>query len=289
MSEWQDKLNKLQDKWEEAKGQTGYNVQHVPAGLYEAKITIAEICVGQNSGKLQCHWKFVITRGEFEGSDEHAYAQLENPVGLAMFQQDLTNLKLDIPENILNIQDTLDALIESNPIVRIQVKKTIARSGQYEGQEFTNIIIRNLLDCDPVAPKTAPSKVEKTQSVVPSTPPIEQPAEVVEDDNIKANDEVMDTNNNYLGTVVSIRGKIATVKNENGERSKYALNNLLKYKTKDITDVGDFIPGSKILVMLNETQTVVTVVRDHNTFVSVILPDGTPATIKEDDILEIVE
>lgn len=95
----------------------------VPAGVYEATLTAATL--GQSKkGKLQVKRSFVIsTAGDYEGSGIVDYMQCETEYGYAFLRRFVELLTGEAaPLELKDYPDTLKALSESAPSLRIEVR-----------------------------------------------------------------------------------------------------------------------------------------------------------------------
>ena len=119
------RLGNAQDSWESSEARS-FGAP-LPDGQYEGIIEAALIEESRN-GRLQVRWDLLVTEGDCEGRQVRKYNGLETKDNMDWFKGDLQTLNLDVPDDITNLGDTLEAA--SGMAIRFQVRTR---------DEFTNI------------------------------------------------------------------------------------------------------------------------------------------------------
>ena len=119
------KLAAVSKKWKAIKTTPPEGVNagsDVPDGVYKARITNAELGESQSSGRMQVAWEATIVEGEQKGDVVRDYDGLETEKNLFYLQQKLGRLKQEVPDDISEIEEVLNAITKEKPLVRIRVR-----------------------------------------------------------------------------------------------------------------------------------------------------------------------
>ncbi len=129
----QSRLKKMQSSWEETEPSRGRI--NLPDDNYGVRINSAVLEESKSSGRLQIHWDMtVIDEGDFENVSVHKYDGIDTEENLPYVQGALEALELDIPDDLADIGETLEAA------AGLEVDITVATK-----DEFTNIYFNELL------------------------------------------------------------------------------------------------------------------------------------------------
>jgi hypothetical protein len=125
-------LSDVQDIWESAEARTG----GVPLedGTYTGVIENALIEKSRN-GRLQVRWDLLVTEGDSEGRQIRKYEGLETEENLGWFKGDLETLEVDVPEDINDLGDALEAACGLAIVFRVKSK-----------DDFVNVYFNELVE-----------------------------------------------------------------------------------------------------------------------------------------------
>ncbi len=127
------RLKKMQKGWSGATPRRGGFP--VPDDTYDCKIKSATLEEAKSSDRLQINWEFVVLDGDYEGKVFHKYDGLDRPESLDFVQGAFETLELDIPDDVEDIGEPLEAAVGLECEVTV---KTV--------DEFTNVYINDLLE-----------------------------------------------------------------------------------------------------------------------------------------------
>jgi hypothetical protein len=129
------KLKGLQKAWKNSEPQRGG--VGVPDGMYPCRIDEAVLQEAKSSGRLQIKWGMSVIDGDHENKKIYKYDGLDNEQALGFIMGTFETLELEIPDNIEEIGEALEAAVGLECMVQVKTK-----------DEFTNIYFNDLLDSD---------------------------------------------------------------------------------------------------------------------------------------------
>lgn len=91
-------------------------------GRYMTRITDAKIGESQSSGRLQVVWTFKFEDGQYEGQTKLDFSGLETDTNLYYLAQRLQQLGYEPPDSLEEIEDILEDVKKTRPLVKINLK-----------------------------------------------------------------------------------------------------------------------------------------------------------------------
>lgn len=126
------KLKALQKTWKKTKPKK-FGKQ-APDGDYEAKIVSAVIEEAKSSGRLQVKWGLKIIEGDYKGRELTHRSGIEGDEALAYLQGELETLELEIPDQLADIGEVIQAAIG------LEVDITLATRGEFQNLSFNELL-----------------------------------------------------------------------------------------------------------------------------------------------------
>lgn len=128
-------LKKAQEAWDAGKD----SPPGVPEGTYEMQLQDIQLITAKSSGNLMLKREHLVIGGEYEGEvvyDNMVLSTEQNMYYLARF---IESMQYEVPEDLSEIDDVLQALREENPTYNA----TVVKSG-----DFTNVRIQDVIDAE---------------------------------------------------------------------------------------------------------------------------------------------
>lgn len=126
-------LQKMRSAWKDAEAKSGF--QQVPDGTYQCRIESASIGRSKQKKRLQVGWDLVIVNGEYANQHLFKYDGIDSPENLEWLKGTLTNLGVEIPDDITELPATLAELEGTYCEVTSKTK-----------DEFQNVYINEALE-----------------------------------------------------------------------------------------------------------------------------------------------
>jgi transcription antitermination factor NusG len=200
------KLKKHGGAWKaaNAREKTGGFADLEP-GLYLAAITSAVLDEFGQNNKLAVQFVFTVQEGESEGQTQSSFDNLETEDNMYWFQNKLSKLGYELPDDISEMPEILEDIEANRPIVKIKV---------VEKDGYTNVYLNKLVEESggltakeiKGEEEEAPSK-DKAKPSAKAKAKAKAKAEKVEAE-LEVGDRVtfVDEGNTFTGTVKEVNG-----------------------------------------------------------------------------------
>jgi hypothetical protein len=143
MSDFKKKLAAAGSSWKNAKKRVSENrgstFVDYDDGKYIAKLTKAELTESESSGRLQVDFSWRFEEEPYEGKIKHAYQGIETEDNMYYLGRDLERLGYELPDDLNDLPETLEAITAEGIIARIALKSK---------GDFQNVYIQKLINQD---------------------------------------------------------------------------------------------------------------------------------------------
>lgn len=161
-------LKKAKDAWNKAKEIKSDFDSPIPDGQYVGKLVTAEVGESQSSGRLQVHFKAVVSTGEYKGETINWYSGLKSEQNFMYLQRDITRLGKEVPEDINDLEEVLSEIAKEKPSIRFKV----VTSG-----DFTNVRLLKKLNSEEAPDEDVSDEEPEDAAEEPAEPEVEEVAE----------------------------------------------------------------------------------------------------------------
>lgn len=237
-SGYAERIANLGEAWGKAKDEAGKGFVDIPPGVYNFQLIGAEITESSNDW-LHVAFRFAcISEGEFLGETFVHRCGLEKEESLPFLVRDLQRLGVDTEDVELSSLDDLEPVLEDLTSGAPCIRGKLVESG-----EFTNLRIQRLLELDD--DEIPEYTVGGERASFPGGNDAEEENEAddppASDDEIEVGDRVSADfdGDEYEGVVEKISGDKASVKFDDGDEDKFALDDLTLVAKADGEDDGE--------------------------------------------------
>jgi hypothetical protein len=144
MGGFKARLKKAKGSWNKGK-ERGGGFEEMPDGLYICKLSNAEVKESE-SGKLGFLLTYRILEGEKEGQNITDWNGLEHEVSCSILMRKLRKLRVTVPDDIEDIEETVDELVQEKPRVRLKLKSRKGKDG--DDRTYQDTIVDRWLGVD---------------------------------------------------------------------------------------------------------------------------------------------
>jgi hypothetical protein len=143
MVDFKKKLAAAGASWKSAKKRVSENrgstFVDYDDGKYIAKLVKAELTESESSGRLQVDFSWRFEEEPYEGKIKHAYQGIETEDNMYYLGRDLERLGYELPDNLADLPETLEAITAEGMIARIALKSK---------GDFQNVYIQKVINQD---------------------------------------------------------------------------------------------------------------------------------------------